>query len=186
VLIRLSRLILLLTVVPAALATQVTIDSVAGHLRAGQHVRLHVRGGQRLEGQFAVHVLAPPAVRLRAADTLLPLETVDSLWVRGRATKTGAIVGAVVVGVPSAVFWWTACSIIVESECTSWGLVAGLTAASAGVGALVGAGIGTAFPRWHLRYAETTVGLSLTPLPHHRAGVGVSLPFRARLRRPRP
>ena len=177
----LSRLILLLVVGPASLASQVTIDSVASRLHADQYVRLHVRGGRHFEGRFAFYVVAPAGSQLSVADTLIPAETVDSLWVRGRATKTGAIVGAVVVGAPAAVFWTAVCSVILEHDCDEWGVVAGLTAASAGVGALVGAGIGTAFPRWHLRYAQMTVGLRLAPLPQQRAGVGMAVPFRISL-----
>ena len=179
---RACRLILFLIVAPAAIAAQATLDSVAARLHADQFVRLHVRGGRHFEGRFAFYAVAPAGSQLSVADTLIQVETVDSLWVRGRATKTGAIVGAVVVGVPAAVFWTGLCSLILESDCTLWGAVAGLTAASAGVGALVGAGIGTAFPRWHLRYAQATVGVSLAALPQGRAGLGVAVRFRARMR----
>ena len=178
---RLSRLILLLVVGPASLLSQVTIDSVASRLHADQYVRLHVRGGRHLEGRFAFYVVAPAGSQLSVADTLIQVVTVDSLWVRGRATKTGAIVGAVVVGVPAAVFWAEVCALITESDCTAWGAVAGLTAGTAGVGALLGAAVGTAFPRWHLRYAQMTVGLRLAPLPQRRAGVGMAVPFRLSL-----
>jgi len=181
VLTRLSRLILLLVVGSASLASQVTIDSVASRLHADQYIRLHVRGGRHVEGRFAFHVVAPAGSQLSVADTLIQAETVDSLWVRGRATKTGALVGAVVVGVPAAVFWAAVCSAIAESECTAWGAVAGLTVGTAGIGALLGAGVGTAFPRWQLRYAQTTLGLRLAPLPQQRAGVGMVVPFRLSL-----
>jgi len=178
---RLSRLILLLVVGPASLAAQATVDSVARDLPAGRYVRLHVRGAQRLEGRLSDSIAASAAFRLSGAATPIPFETVDSLWVRDRATKTGAIVGAVVVGVPAAIFWVEVCALITESDCTAWGAVAGLTVGTAGVGALLGAGVGTAFPWWHLRYAQTTVGLRLAPLPQQRAGVGMVLPFRVSL-----
>ena len=174
---RLSRFIPLLVVAPAAVAAQATIDSVAGQLHAGQLLRLHLRGGQRLEGRFAVYSPAPPALRLSAADTLVPVGMIDSLWVRGSAAKSGAIIGALVLGVPSAIVWQALCERQGEGTC-GWGTVYGLTA----VGALLGAAIGSASPRWHLRYAGASVGLRLPPLPEYRLGAGVSLQFHTRLR----
>ena len=183
---RLWRLIPLLLVGPASLAAQATLDRVARQIWAGQRVRLHLRDGQYVEGRFAAYAPGSPTLRISAADTLIPIGVVDSLWVRGRAAGRGAIIGALVVGVPSAIFWGALCTTIVASEgsdgtgCTG-AVVIGLTA-GAGVGALLGTAIGSAFPRWRLRYASASVGLRVTPLPEHRVGVGFSLQFRTGLR----
>jgi hypothetical protein len=100
--------------------------------------------------------------------------------VRTTGAKSGAIVGAVVLGVPSAVFWVWACNGLSEgSGCDAWGAVAGLTVAGAGVGALLGAAIGSASSHWQLRYASPRVGLKFTPLPTQRLGVGLSIRFGA-------
>jgi hypothetical protein len=83
----------------------------------------------------------------------------------------------VVVGVPSALFWGALCSAFSEDTggCGEWGAVAGLTVAGAGVGALLGAAIGSASSRWQLRYASPRVGLRFAPLPTQRLGVGLSI-----------
>lgn len=180
---RLYRLIPLLLVVPPSLAAQATPDSVASQLWAGQRIRLHLRDGQRVEGRFAAYAPGSPALRISGADTLIVVEMIDSLWVRGSAAKNGAIIGAVIVGVPSAILFGVVCVALGEGDgCSAWGYVVGLTAAGAGVGALLGAAIGSAVPRWRLRYASASVGLKMTPLPEHRVGVGVSLQFRTGLR----
>ena len=177
------RLMPLLLLVPASLAAQATLDSVAGRLKPGQLLRLRSQDGQRVEGRFAVYTPAPPTLQLGMGDTAISVTRIDSLWVRGNASKTGAIVGAFALGVPSAVFWGALCEGLSEGTgCDAWGTVAALTAAGAGVGALLGAVIGSASPRWQLRYARPRVSLRLTPLPEHRVGTGVSIPFTLRIR----
>lgn len=177
------RLMPLLLLVPASLAAQATLDSVAARITPGQLVRLRSQDGQRVEGRFAGYTPATHTLQLAVGDTSISVTIIDSLWVRGNAANTGAIVGAFVVGVPSAVFWGTVCSYGSDGPgCDEWGTVAALTAAGAGVGALLGAAIGSASRRWRLRYARPTLSLSLIPLPEHRVGTGVSIPFAIRIR----
>jgi len=170
------RLIPLLMLLPASLAAQTTLDDAIRRLRPGQTVRLHSQTGQLAEGRFTVYQSDPPVVHLAMRDTTIPFAMVDSIWVRTTGAKTGAIVGAVAVGVPSAVFLVWACNGLSEgSGCDAWGAVAGLTVAGAGVGALLGAAIGSASSRWQLRYAAPQVGLKFTPLPMQRLGIGISI-----------
>jgi hypothetical protein len=169
------RLIPLLILLPVSLAAQATLDTVARRLRPGQTVRLHSQTGQRAEGRFTVYQSDPPVVQLAMSDTTIPFAMIDSLWVRTTGAKTGAIVGAVIVGVPSALFWGALCNLAGDGECRQWGTVAGLTVAGAGVGAVLGAAIGSASSRWQLRYASPRVGLKFAPLPAQRLGVGISI-----------
>ena len=169
------RLIPLLMLLPVSLAAQTTLDSVARRLRPGQTVRLQLQTGQRAEGRFTVYQSDLSVVQLVMKDTTIAFAMIDSLWVRTTGAKTGAIVGAVVVGVPSALFWGALCNVGGDGECGQWGTVAGLTVAGAGVGALLGAAIGSASSRWQLRYASPRVGLKLTPLPKQRLGIGFSI-----------
>jgi hypothetical protein len=170
------RLIPALILLPAALAAQATLDSVARQLKPGQTVRLYSQTGQRVEGRFAVYHPDPPVVQLARRDSAIPLGTIDSIWVRQTGAKTGAIVGAVVLGVPSALFWGALCTGLSDGgECGQWGAVAGLTMAGAGVGALLGAAIGSASSHWQLRYAAPRVALQVDPLPAHRLGIGLSI-----------
>ena len=169
------RLIPLLILLPASLAAQTTLDDAIRSLRPGQTVRLHSQTGQLAEGRFTVYQSDPPVVHLAMRDTTIPFTMIDSLWVRTTGAKTGAIVGAVAVGVPSALFWGALCNVAGDGECGQWGIVAGLTVAGAGVGALLGAAIGSASSRWQLRYAAPQVGLKFTPLPMQRLGIGISI-----------
>jgi hypothetical protein len=176
------RLIPALILLPASLAAQATLDSVARQLKPGQSVRLQSQTGQRVQGRFAVYHPDPPAVQLAMRDTTIPLALIDSIWVRKTGAKTGAIVGAVAVGVPSALFWGALCNLAGDGECRQWGAVAGLTVAGAGVGALLGAAIGSAASRWQLRYGSPRVSLKVNPLAAQRLGVGLSIRLGAVIR----
>jgi hypothetical protein len=170
-----SRLIPALILLPASLAAQATLDSVARQLKPGQTVRLHLQTGLRAEGRFTAYQPDSSIVRLAMRDTTLPFAMIDSIWVRKTGASTGAIVGAVAVGVPSALFWGALCTGLSDGECGQWGAVAGLTMAGAGVGALLGAAIGSAATHWQLRYGTPRVALKVDPLPAHRLGVGLSI-----------
>jgi hypothetical protein len=92
---------------------------------------------------------------------------VDSLWVRGNALKTGAIVGAIVVTPAAFGFFAWICTWAAEGTgCDQWGTVAGLSAAAGAGGALLGAGVGALIPTWKLRYArdrEAAIGPMVGP-----------------------
>jgi hypothetical protein len=167
------RLIPLLILLPASLAAQSTLDSVIRRLRPGQTVRLHSQTGQLAEGRFSVYHPDPPVVHLAMRDTTIPFAMVDSLWVRKTGAQTGAIIGAVAIGVPSAIFWGAVCNM--DGGCGQWGVVAGLTVAGAGVGAVLGGVVGSFSSRWQLRYASPRVALKFSPLPTQRLGVGLSI-----------
>jgi hypothetical protein len=84
------------------------------------------------------------------------LPDIDQLWVRGRATRRGAILGAgagVVLGVVGGLLIGSiACEPVDGGDCTRLE-VAAVTGLLGGVGgAAVGVGIGFAIPTWRLRF----------------------------------
>jgi hypothetical protein len=144
-----------------------------GRLEPGQTVQIKTVGGSR----FATRLGDGESDSLRFAHAEIPFEAarVDSLWVRGRATVTGMIVGAAVAGpITFGLFAWV-CEIVSEGTgCDEWGLVTELGLSGAAAGALVGAGIGSLVPKWRLRYARDR-DLLITPLlaPDGRLGVAI-------------
>ncbi len=80
---------------------------------------------------------------------------IDKLWVRGRATKTGAIIGGIVGLLAGVGYGLLLGEVICNNEdCNA---DTGTVVAALGLGgALAGAGggalIGAAIPKWHLRF----------------------------------
>jgi len=124
-----------------------------GTLEPGQTVRVRTAGGDR----FSTRLGGGFTDSLRFAHAGIPFQPgrVDSLWVRGHATKTGMIVGAAVAAPLSFGFFAFVCEVVSEgSGCDQYGTVALLGLAGGAAGALVGAGIGSLIPKWRLRYAR--------------------------------
>lgn len=166
---------LLAAALPPEVRAQASFDSIAAHLKPGQQIRVHASGGPRLEGRFAAFTSAPLALQMTVADTVQSVRGADSLWVRSSATVPGTFVGGAVFGVAGA--------IVLPSLCTGEICNGGaLTLASVGVGALLGAAIGSGIHHWHLRYPSSPAGVALAPLPGPRLGIAVLLqsPERAR------
>ena len=116
-------------------------------------IRVHRIGDGRIEG---------PLARASATTLLLagipeameyPVATLDSLWVRGNSAKTGAIIGGISLAVAGAAYGAFANEVGCQDDggdpCPEAIPLLGL--AGAATGALLGALIGSAIPRWHLR-----------------------------------
>jgi hypothetical protein len=121
-------------------------------LADSQWVRLAVpdvgrREGQLLERSAELVVLSAETEPLR-----VPATTIDTLWTRGNAGKTGAIVGAVILGTLGAALGAVACPAM-EENCPGTAvnmlLVGGVGLAG---GAVLGGVTGVAIPKWHRRY----------------------------------
>lgn len=89
------------------------------------------------------------------------LAAVDTLWVRGRATRKGALIGGIAGGVGGGLFGGflgLVSEALCEYECPDGDFLhyAGWVAGTGLVGTIGGAGlgalIGSAFPRWHRKY----------------------------------
>jgi hypothetical protein len=100
-----------------------------------------------------VLVLAPPVTA--QLPTSVPAADIDSLWVRGRATKTGALLGGLVgavAGVGAGLFISQVICSTQDCGVDDAAPVLGLGAGGLAGGALVGALIGSAVPKWRLRF----------------------------------
>jgi hypothetical protein len=165
--------VLLLAVVAGGVQAQ---EHPFGQLTPGQTVRVTTIGGSRFVTKLGVTSGDSPGPSFALADIPFEPARVDSLWVRGRAVGTGALVGAAVATPLSFAFYGWICIMVAEGTgCDAWGNVAGLALATGAGGALVGAGVGALIPKWRLRYArdgDLSISPILTP-----GRVGIALRF---------
>jgi len=165
-----------LAILPAALPGQDSLPPQLRGLKAGQRVRLRTVAGQLLEARVARPTTDPAGLRLAAADSSITVAAIDSLWLRHTKAGTGAWIGGIALGLPSALFWTWVCFGVGEgSGCDYWGLVAGLTLAGTGVGAAVGALIGSGSVRWELRYAQPRGSAFWQPRGERQLRLGLRL-----------
>jgi len=176
--VRLAQFALALStlVIVSDLGGQTTLEATVRTLKPGQTVRIRVHGGHRIESRIRSLQGGSLPLQLVGDNGAFDVAAIDSLWVRGRATRTGAVVGAAVVGVASFAFWGALCSGLSDGGgCKEWGRVTAYSVAGAGVGALIGAGVGASVPKWRLRYARALPGQgTLIHLPRGRLGLGVA------------
>ena len=171
--------VIALYLLPAALASQDSVPLGLQRLRSGHHVRLLTVEGGRLEGSLDRLTSEPPALQLRTLNPPALVSTIDSLWVRRSRAGKGAWIGALVLGVPSAIFWTGVCGAVSDNQgCDALGVVAGLTLAGAAVGAGLGALIGSTSTRWELRYVRSPSSFHGSRLrkPQLHLGLKVGLP----------
>jgi len=118
-------------------------------VRPGAPVRIQDWDGRVLEGHYVTTangdvVLDRPARRI-------PTAGIQKVWVRGRAVKSIATIGGIVIGVPSALLG-AALGAYCESDCDSGAVyqyaAVGFAFGTA-MGALAGGVLGAAFPKWH-------------------------------------
>jgi hypothetical protein len=177
--VRLTQFVLALCtlVLVSDLGGQAPLQAAIRTLKPGQTVRIRVHGGDRIESRIRSLQAESITLQLVGDSAAFDIAAIDSLWVRGRATRTGAIAGAAVVGIASFAFWAALCEGLSEGPggCKEWGTVTGFSVAGAGGGALIGAGVGALVPKWRLRYARALpVQPTLTRLPLGKLGLGVS------------
>ena len=157
------------------LGGQAPLEAAVRTLKPGQTVRIRVHGGGRIESRIRSLQTESLALQLVGDSGAFDVAAIDSLWVRGRATRTGAIAGAAVVGVASFAFWAAICTGVSDGGCKEWGRVTAYSVAGAGVGALIGAAVGAIQPKWRLRYARALPGQGiLIRLSLGRLGLGVA------------
>jgi hypothetical protein len=121
-------------------------------LSPGRAVRVHHTGSGRIEGRFRGAAPARLTLDVAASPTELATAGLDSLWIRGNAARTGALVGAI----PGALAGVTLGVIANNVGCRDGGdpcpeAVPLLGLGGAAAGALVGALIGSSIPKWHRR-----------------------------------
>lgn len=129
-----------------------SVDAVlARPLEQHSLVRLAAEGA-RAAGRLVSLGGGAATLEAETGRRVINLSGVDTVWVRGHATATGAVIGgatALVFGIAAYLVGTAVC----EYECeTSAGEVIGGTVVVGGLGALVGAGIGALIPKWKRRY----------------------------------
>ena len=130
--------------------------AVMRSIAPGDSVRLDAMRLGRVEGRF---VASNAAILTLASHTIaleIPLDDVERLWVRGRATRKGALIGSI-AGVVLGIVWGVAISEIACGPVDGGGCTAAEVAAVTGLlgaagGAVIGFGIGFAVPTWRLRF----------------------------------
>lgn len=127
-------------------------DSAVAKLRTGQQIRISAEGRQRLVGKAGV--AANDTLDFAQDDMVrrIPIPAIDTLWVRGGAGVTGAIIGGA-VGAALGLVALAAANSICDTDCGNSGLeVVGGMLIGAAVGVPVGAIIGGRVQKWHRRY----------------------------------
>jgi len=125
-------------------------------LRLGQQVRVDLTGNRQVEGRLALGSDTSLTLIRHDVPAKVRLPDVERLWVRGRATGRGALLGAG-VGTLAGVLYGllisdVACEPVDGGDCSTLEVaaVAGLLGGAGG--AAVGAGIGSVIPIWRLRF----------------------------------
>lgn len=124
---------------PAAVIAQVT---------PGAQVRIEDTKGRVWEGRYIA--ITDGAVVLDDPLARIPSASIRQVWIRGRATRSGAIIGGVLFGLSKA----ARAAIGAGFQCEDCqGAVRAASARGfgigAGIGALAGGLVGAAFPKWH-------------------------------------
>ena len=139
----------------AGLAGGAEAQAITFGLKPGQTVRVRTVDGARFVTRLAPVPGPSPTALFEGAETPFFLDRVDSLWVRGRAVRTGAIVGAAIATPAGFAFFAHFCSVFSDgSGCQEWGKVTVFALVTGLGGAAIGATVGALIPHWRLRYAR--------------------------------
>ncbi len=136
-----------------ATAQQITERQTAFEsLADSQWVRLTIPDVGRHEGRLLERSSDLLVLSADPQPLQVPATTIDTLWIRGTAVKTGAIVGAVILGaLGTALGAWAGAASTDHDFQTGQAILAGGGVGLLG-GALLGSVTGLAIPKWHRRY----------------------------------
>lgn len=124
-------------------------------LHVGQRLRVERPDGARLEGVFSAATADSLVIEHDAGLARIDHAEIGRLWVRGRATKTGAIVGGItglVAGIATGLFIGEVICNNEDCNADTGVAVAALGLGGGVVGAGGGALIGSTIGKWHLRF----------------------------------
>jgi hypothetical protein len=120
-------------------------------LADSQWIRLTVPDVGRHEGRLLERSSEQVVLSGKPKPVQVPATTIDTLWTRGTAVKTGAIVGAL-TGLALGVVAGATCNEWGEGDCPTDTAMFALGGIGLGGGALFGSLIGLAIPKWHRQY----------------------------------
>jgi hypothetical protein len=130
---------------------QAPIDSALGRIRAGDVIRVRTLDGRIAGSRLIALDGAPLHFRLSGQPVPVPVASVDSLWVRGHATKLGGRVGMEIGAIGLGFYALWACGDpevgVSPAACVGLALPIGGLA-----GGILGVLVGSAFPKWDLRF----------------------------------
>jgi hypothetical protein len=143
-------------------------------LKAGQVVRVRARAGERIVSRVVAVRGDSLVLSSEGAVVAFDPTTIDSLWLRGRATVVGAIVGAATGALGSVAVSSAVCHSIREGFLCGESRTA--VAWSTAGGAALGAGIGYVVRTWRLRYGRDPARAARPTVPDG-IGLGVAVPL---------
>jgi hypothetical protein len=118
-------------------------------LSDSQWVRLVGAGSGRREGKLLAHSATELVLGREPQPLRVPATSIDTLWVKGTASKSAALIGGLLgAGVGVLV----ATQAVEEGETPGADWVLAIGGGGTLAGGLLGALIGSAFPRWQRRY----------------------------------
>jgi len=116
-------------------------------------VRLRAQGIE-MTGRLIALTAGVATLETESGNRTATLGSVDSIWVRGHAAKSGAIIGGVAGAVLFGVFVGYAVHGLCEVDCENSFLEGAAVGGALGLGGgvLLGAGTGALIPKWRLRF----------------------------------
>lgn len=138
------------TTIPSTLCAQSPqegLDSASiAQLTPRRYVRLQLPEYGRIQGTVGLRTGSELTLQMESESRRISLGAIDTLWVRGRRTTTGAIIGAI-LGAGGGALLGAVVDGLCEYDCEG-NSVLGIGLLGAGAGAIVGGVVGTAIPRW--------------------------------------
>jgi hypothetical protein len=144
-----------------------TLSHIAAGLPPVSLIMVEVRNLGRLQGQLLAAQNDSLFISIGQSRSGIPHAAIQALWTRGRATKTGAIVGGTLGAIGVGAYVSVLCAFGLSEDGVSgnedqvWGcaLVGGIAGAAGG--GLLGGVIGAAIPKWHHRYRASALSSDL-------------------------
>jgi len=167
---------------PAALSAQLgsTFEledrqAAVGRVPLGKIIRVRLSEGGRAAGPVlrwnSLAVMLGPYMGYAEKDTFVAIQSIDTLWLRGRSTRRGAMYGGIGGLALGITVGSTAASLCPTAGGTKACAQGAVTSAVAGllVGGLLGAVVGSGTPDWqrlhprgHLAFATSNTGRQVT------------------------
>lgn len=121
-------------------------------LKPDRFVRIQIPDLGRVQGHVGFRTATELVLKSEGEHKTISLGAVDTLWVRGRRTGTGALIGAI-LGAGGGALLGALVGGLCEYDCDGDYVIGGGVFGAA-VGGVTGAIIGAAIPRWRRVYPK--------------------------------